>query len=178
MKNLLIIIMLISILGCSNNDDDASLPEATQTGENTAGCLVDGEILVPKGSSLGGPRLRAFYQRDENGFHFGLIIANNSIEPQEYVNIIMNDTLVEGESYNLISQVLDKNGYTSNFGEYIVGLRPDYITTDTQVGQVTITKLDTQRKIISGTFWFDAIHFENKDVVEVRDGRFDMRYVN
>ena len=40
-----------------------------------------------------------------------------------------------------------------------------------------ITKLNIQQRIVSGTFWYDAINSDGEKV-EVRDGRFDMRYVN
>ncbi len=43
-------------------------------------------------------------------------------------------------------------------------------------GELKITKLNTQQRIISGTFWFDAILSGEK--IEIREGRFDMRYVN
>lgn len=169
--------MLISILGCSNNDDDASLPEATQTGENTAGCLVDGKVLLPKGSGLGGLLLRAFYQEIDANFHFGLLIANNTQNPQKYVNITISEKLIEVNSYNLKLRETNGGFFTSNFAEYVIGLRPDYQTTNNYQGEIIISKLDSQSKIVSGTFWFDALH-ENGSVVEVREGRFDMRYVN
>lgn len=53
----------------------------------------------------------------------------------------------------------------------------NYVTTDTFTGVLKITKLDTQQKIISGTFWFDAVNAAGEKV-EVREGRFDMRYTN
>ncbi|VVV01345.1 MULTISPECIES: hypothetical protein [Mesonia] len=37
---------------------------------------------------------------------------------------------------------------------------------------MTITKLDFENHIVSGTFWFDAINEEGK-VLEIREGRFD-----
>ncbi len=37
------------------------LPPATQTGANTFGCLVNGEVFKPSGSPLGGPVLSASY---------------------------------------------------------------------------------------------------------------------
>lgn len=37
------------------------LPPATQTGANTFGCLINGEVFKPSGSNLGGPVLSASY---------------------------------------------------------------------------------------------------------------------
>ncbi len=42
-------------------------------------------------------------------------------------------------------------------------------------GELFIKKLDTVNQIVSGTFWFDAIN-SNGQKVEVREGRFDVRY--
>lgn len=42
-------------------------------------------------------------------------------------------------------------------------------------GELTITHLDEERQIVSGTFWFDAVNKQGEKV-QVREGRFDMRY--
>ncbi len=73
------------------------------------------------------------------------------------------------------------SNYISNFAEFRVlsfenGV-VQYFTDNNNFGELTISKLDTQQKIISGTFWYDAVNAVG-DKVEVRDGRFDMRYVN
>ncbi len=40
---------------------------------------------------------------------------------------------------------------------------------------MSITKLDFENHIVSGTFWFDAINEDGK-LVEIREGRFDMNF--
>lgn len=68
MKNLILILFTTFSLSCCNKDEDKTpieqLPPATTTGANTAGCLVDGEVFLPKGTSLGGPILSCFYQQN------------------------------------------------------------------------------------------------------------------
>jgi len=51
----------------------------------------------------------------------------------------------------------------------------NYETSPSLQGELRITKLDQVKRIIAGTFSFDA---ENKDgqKVEVREGRFDSTY--
>ncbi|WP_425413758.1 hypothetical protein [Psychroflexus tropicus] len=39
-----------------------------------------------------------------------------------------------------------------------------------------MTKLDTDNQIVSGTFWFDVEHPTTGEVLEIREGRFDMQY--
>jgi hypothetical protein len=55
--------------------------------------------------------------------------------------------------------------YTDNTG--------DFVTDSLHTGVVTITKLDRQRAIISGTFYFDAYNKKTGKVVKITEGRFD-----
>lgn len=50
-----------------------------------------------------------------------------------------------------------------------------YTTTPEVTGELTIIKLDFENNIVSGTFWFDAIN-DDGEIVEIREGRFDMRF--
>ena len=46
--------LLAALLGlgqCTKDDPEASLPPATQTGANTFGCLVNGQVWTPKGNN-------------------------------------------------------------------------------------------------------------------------------
>ena len=49
---LIINLLFITLISCNNNNDDngftPSLPAATQTGANTFGCYIDGNLLVPR----------------------------------------------------------------------------------------------------------------------------------
>ena len=89
MKNLILIFLATLTLSCCNKDDDKTpieqLPPATTTGANTAGCLVNGQAFLPKGSSQFGPTLSCFYQQHQDGYHFGLgIVEKGSNEKQNW----------------------------------------------------------------------------------------------
>ncbi len=187
MKKFLLSLILLLTLSCCDKDDDKpkseleKLPPATQTGANTAGCLVNGQVFLPKGSSQFGPALSCFYQQDQDGYHFGLSI-NNKENKSLYKTVQFTTNpiqLVENTTYVLELKTDNGSNYNSNFGEYYtLSFDGDkyYITTNVYIGELKITKLDTQQKIISGIFWYDAILSGEK--IEVRDGRFDMHYVN
>ena len=187
MKKLILFLITIFSVSCCSKDDDRTpiekLPAATQTGANTAGCLVNGVAFLPKGSSQFGPILSCFYQQDIDGFHFGLSINNKENSTlYKTVQFATNPLkLDENITYNLVSKISNVNNtYISNFGEYfIISFNGDvkYTTTNVSIGELKITKLDTEQKIISGAFWFDAVNAKGEKV-EVREGRFDMRYVN
>ena len=55
--------------------------------------------------------------------------------------------------------------------------RASFVWQEDLFEQFYITKLDTINKIISGTFAFDAVNSTGKKV-EIRDGRFDVKFIN
>ena len=187
MKNLISIITLTLIFSCCSKKDvqittSTQLPQATQTGANTAGCLVNGQVFLPKGSSQAGPILSCFYQQDQDGYHMGLNIADKSNSSIKAVNISLNPAqLLDNVTYSLSEITNGTLNYASNFGEFIIysNINSDnrFNTNLLNQGELKITKLNTQQKIISGTFWFDAVNTQG-EIVKIREGRFDMRYVN
>lgn len=48
-------------------------------------------------------------------------------------------------------------------------------TSESHTGQITITKLDTENQIVSGTFFYDILDSQG-NVRTISDGRFDMKY--
>ena len=66
MKKLLLLLTITLSLSCCNNDDDQpvnpmdQLPPETQTGEQTFGCMINGEAFVSL--SFGSNSPSAFYQ--------------------------------------------------------------------------------------------------------------------
>ena len=82
---LLFFLFIISSAECkkhnlSENPVD-QLPPETQTGANTFGCLINGQIFLPKGLSLS-PILQCAYQylntNYSQGYFFQLSAANKS----------------------------------------------------------------------------------------------------
>ena len=186
MKKLFLILFATFSLSCCNKDEDKTpieqLPPATTTGANTAGCLVNGVAFLPKGSSQFGPTLSCFYQQLQDGYHLGLGIADKSNGNIKAVNISLNpNELTENTTYHLVAIVNGSANYNSNFGGYTIysNITNDnkFTTTNTYIGELKITKLNTQQRIVSGTFWYDAINPQG-DIVKIREGRFDMHYVN
>ncbi|SKC11913.1 hypothetical protein SAMN05660477_03141 [Soonwooa buanensis] len=178
--------ILLSLLSCdrtTNTDtaDNNKLPPITQTGANTAGCLVNGKILLPRGQKIqNGPVLASFYQYLNGGYHFGLAIDDN--KDSNLPSIILGSDMVnfdEGKSY-LLSENLNNNSLINSFGTYVIAdLNTNnlikFSTTKTYIGELRITHLDTLKHIISGTFWFDAVDAKGNKA-EIREGRFDVNY--
>lgn len=62
-----------------------------------------------------------------------------------------------------------------SYTNYNEAIEDYYITTSEITGEMTITKLDFEKHIVYGTFWFDIL-LPNGEIVEVREGRFDMQF--
>ena len=181
MKNLLLFILTIFALNsCSNNDDKPKpktelekLPPATQTGANTAGCLVNGVAFLPYGYIPGVNPLS--YQ---DGLNFSLFIGERKNDVIKSIGVFSrNQQLEVGTVYQLAQNNNDGN---SKHAAYLInGVPPPdpnhYATTSTIIGELKITHHDFNNAILSGTFWFDAVN-ANGEKVEVREGRFDMHY--
>ena len=175
MKKLLLFILVISVISCHKDDNEPKkpidlLPEATHTGANTAGCLVDGEAIYPKGF---GNTLQIYY----DGLRFTLSFGYKKDGVDKTINMAsLNQSIVVGETY-LLEDYGD--GENTKFGEYFISY-PDFSgdtfrTTETITGELTITHHDYDNAFLSGTFWFNAINSEGK-IVKITEGRFDAEY--
>ena len=183
MKNLLLLLLTTFAISCCNKGDDdqpktelEKLPPATQTGANTAGCLVNGVAFLPKGYFPTG-NLFCFYQDGEN---FSLSIGERSLIGSNDVIKNINIASLNQNLHDNIGVVfpLSEYGLNSKYGTYNINAvsPPDpnyYSTNSTVTGELIITYYNFNPAIISGTFWFDAINSSGQKV-EVRNGRFDV----
>lgn len=154
--------------------DYTVLPPATQTGANTFGCLVDGEVWVPRV-----PLLAVTYrdieatvwEKDLSGS--GLILSNlvdgNQRIDNELVITFGNTNFAKG-SY--CEDALYAR-FRDNEGEYFS--TKYHLLSD---NCINITHFDTLNNIISGTFnlvlYRDSVNLNDK--IEITDGRFDLKY--
>lgn len=178
MKRILITMLLIFPLwglgGCSKDDDQNSqdpvsqLPEATQTGENTFGCLLNGEVFLPDKLPNS---YNCFYQIVDGEYFFTVRASNSDENFNSYSIAIKTEKkeILQGETYPLV-----ENNANNAFGFYGFNNMLSY-TNSTHTGELTITYLD--ENIVSGAFWFDIEDHEGI-VHQVREGRFDMKYTN
>jgi hypothetical protein len=181
---LLLSLLLTMGMKCKKDETGIeALPPATQEGKNTFGCLVNGEAFTPKGSNFGGPILSSYYQylntSTAQGYFFNVLAkkrSSNNVSENISLDIISKDKIIKGKIYYLKSigpENLAEAGYLfSN-----VSTSNSFKTkTNVFTGQLTIIQLDEAKQIVSGTFWFDAVN-DKGEKVEVREGRFDVKYV-
>ena len=153
------------------------LPAETTTGTNTFGCLINGQIFLPKGLSLS-PILQCAYQyvntNYSRGYFFQLSAANKSNSSDVFGLGIFTDSL----PISVGSFVLKNSQKGNAYGQYSRFNNPqsNVITTQNDLrGELVITKFDEVNQIVSGTFWFSVVKSPG-DTLKITDGRFDMKF--
>ncbi|PCI33745.1 MAG: hypothetical protein COB60_07120 [Flavobacteriaceae bacterium] len=126
MKNLMLLIVFTISLSCCKNDDDTpsnpidQLPPATQTGENTFGCLLDGEAFLP---GAGPNNLDCVYQFVNGGYFFALQ-ANKRDENFNRITIALGTINLQIEEQLTFS--LFENTSGNAIGIYSYATRKSY----------------------------------------------------
>ena len=166
MRNILLIAFCIIIVSCKKDPITTKLPDLTNIGANTFGCMINDEVYIPEHkvlTSYFGPITidfpiypNCFFSVNTNR------IADNS-DPLNNTKLYFNAEQVKkiGE-YKIRGYVIDKDISYINFG-------------DIPNGMVTITYIDTVKKIISGRFYFDAKEENGTQTIKITDGRFDLK---
>ncbi|WP_421897442.1 hypothetical protein [Marinoscillum sp.] len=173
MKTLLTIVLFVSLglciscdlgLGINEPTELEKLPPLTTTGENTFGCLVNGEAFVVKNTS----KQVAIFQQGQ--LQFGGNIDKDDLD--EGLSILIGDPIEINETY---IHAMEPSFFTRYYLR-TSAFNCRYEVEDTYKGSITFAKIDRTDFIISGTFEFSSATDEC-DTVHITDGRFDMQYI-
>tara|TARA_R110001606_G_scaffold162422_1_gene306481 strand:+ start:490 stop:1023 length:534 start_codon:yes stop_codon:yes gene_type:complete len=177
MKNIIILFTILLAFSCEDKNEKnqeltplEQLPPKTQVGANTAGCLVDGKAVYPKGTFT--RTFNLFYQNQKD---LGISFTFEASELKKSINIAsLNEELEVGKIYTL--RTVENNSKYGQYFERFPNLsRIDYETNNEITGELRITHHNYNQATISGTFWFDAVD-KDGNKVEIREGRFDGEY--
>jgi hypothetical protein len=180
MKRTFLLLLIITTLSCCNKDDNPfsgndQLPAETQTGLNTVGCLVNGEVFLPHQEGIN-PSINCFYQFIDGEFYFTMNFADLRGTSNERVVIQTGRIDLQiNQIYDLNKNSLDDGDFTGGGGTYSLSSNNRFYTNTIKTGELKITRIDLSNSIVSGTFWFDAVNSAG-ETVEIRQGRFDMNY--
>lgn len=166
----LIIISLI-VVSCKKNNSTGGLPSATQSGANTLGFLLNGQLWIPQGQRVTA-NLSIDYDKGYKNGIFSIVAYNFIPTNSEQFIIGLTDSLNFQQfpkTFSLGTNTLFSISYNTPC-DYFNQL-PDV----TSSGTMTVTKLDTLKRIISGTF--DATLYKvGCDTIRITEGRFDMSF--
>ena len=183
---ILILSMLLATITSCNQDQEETynptLPEATQTGANTFGCKINGQIMVPRDSKYD-PLMGGYPYGAEYSIARGLNIQYDWIEAKDQVTgrggiafkLPNINTLGVGE---YIIKHVDGAFSVANPNIVYMGVvyRGDSPTSGyssiEDAGKIIITRYDDE--VISGTFYCTVKNdIYPEDIIEVTEGRFD-----
>lgn len=181
-KNLILLISILTFISCDVASVDVDNENYVFDGRGGIKCKVDGKLIIPK-ASLNGTGLAAdinfvpFPLNTEDVMSISFLSGGESPDfISQAIRIKIIDIVAEsvqvGDIYQLESEL------NSSFGKY--GINPatdyDYSTNEQNTGELKIVFHDIANRILGGTFEFDAID-ENGNLVEIREGEFDMKYL-
>jgi hypothetical protein len=156
---------------CKKPKNEILLPPETQTGANVIGFKADGKIYIAKYAKVSADYLFLTFPYPYSNGYFLTLWGK---EQNKWVIGILTDSLqvFEGQIYPL-----NNYPYTNETAWAVYkNSGKEYYTREYLQGELKITKLDSINKIISGTFWFDAIDTLSNTTVQIREGRFDLQY--
>lgn len=154
-----IVFLFILFLSCKEDD----LPKPTTNGSGTFACKVDGNVFTPKSDDFKRSAKEVdFYDKSVE-------ITGRRNTDTEHQQVFIYVKYFNGKG----TYILDNDSIS--YGEYSYGLEY-YKTTNGNAGKLIITNYDINNRIISGTFEFSAIDNGTNKVVNVSDGRFDLKF--
>lgn len=179
---LLSAVAAILLCACKKDNLDClpDLPCATQSGENTFGCYINGKPWVTEiAPYVLDPTLHkveANYDEPNYGQnHYNILQFNAtsvdsllySFWSMSFSPIITQGELLHGQLQSFRAEAHLELMPSNHMVFYIDTLSPY---------EIVITKLDVDKNIVSGKFAFTGITKDKNDTIRVTEGRFDMKY--
>jgi len=173
--------LLLVLTQCSKCKNDPTptkpedqLPAATQTGANTFGCLLNGQVWLPSGSIGTNDSFRVTYDPTYANGSLQIRVFKvipNYLDPQYF--FISGATMNKIGTYPIDYQICGVAYYTEKRDACQEYSRSSSLGTTVR-GQLTITRLDMRAGIISGTFDFTLAQ-TGCDTLKITQGRFDKK---
>jgi hypothetical protein len=185
MKRILIgLSLLFLFISCRknhNNNDSVKFPAETQSGLNTFGCYIDGNAFIPSTTLFGNVHpISVYYTPDSTEYYKAGFLSIQGVDARYSLDFagrvwIQKLQVFGTGDYSLRHVFNCVRPYDCDGGVY--DNAKENKTYFIESGKLTITKLDTLNKIVSGRF-----DFTSKDTLgnikEVKGGVFDTKYVN
>lgn len=155
------------------------LPDATQNGSNTFGCLLNGKAWIPTGRGPASgvyPTSGGFFKNVDNSWNIYVSAFNENNE----IHIYLKQVSSKGY-YALNKNTAVRPGpiFPESYGEYYQTYsfgNNDYYSTDSlHIGFVDITRADTLTGIVSGTFQMQLYQQSTGKTLNITNGRFDYK---
>lgn len=188
-KYYLLLLLVLSSYFISCKDDPKIIPTPTpvevedewptfvDTGANVVAYKVDGKIRVAKNISQLDPTkgyLSCGYSLHDKMKYF--YFEGNRISDETFQSVEIHiGNLVDTGLFTL-----GGNSSLFNGGSYANGTNENtaraFTTSEIDSGYIKISKIDTVKGIITGTFGFSSQYVFGNEKVKITEGRFDLKY--
>ncbi|WP_121666192.1 hypothetical protein [Mesonia aquimarina] len=178
MKKILVFVCISLLCSCSKNDVDVNDNNYTFDGKGGIKCKANGELIEATLVISPGASTKDLIFTSYNNENYMSLYFTDKGEKPDFIsqsirirvfNISPTSSL-EGNTYSL------QNETNNSYGKYrINSLDFNYSTTENFIGKLEIVYHDIENRILGGRFFFDATN-DNGEIVEIRDGEFDMKY--
>ncbi|WP_018676633.1 DUF5025 domain-containing protein [Riemerella columbina] len=147
------------------------LPSITQNGANTAGCLVNGKVLVPKNGVSAIPTVYGL-TIDISNYTPGYYIDLYNVEEKRRIYIYVQSKNKTG-NFTINQSNGNGTGTSQTLSQMFYEIdNKKYLSSD-HSGLITITRYDYP--IVSGTFSATLYNEDNpSEKIQITDGRFDI----
>jgi hypothetical protein len=167
-----LLVTTLSLTQCHQSNVTPALPPESTTGANKSGCVVEGQVLVPRDKAgKSGTNLAFRLGSTASSSNFSLGIRDLQDDSKPFIMLTADSlVLAEGQSYPFTFSahkgVVQAVCLTATGG---------YTTTMPTSGTLTITKLDRQAMLLAGRFEFVATNQATGRQVSITQGRFDYK---
>jgi hypothetical protein len=179
MKNQFFILAIFSFFAISCKKEIKDLPPATDTGSNTFGAKVNGNLWKPQG--FGPFPANDILEATIAGDDIQIWARNFASSPNETEFYLLIKDMTGPGTYPLNADIPAHPYRGVSYGYYVKrNFTPlnEWSTSASYTGSITVTKFDRTNKIIAGTFQFNAINMYNTpEPLTVTEGRFDVKYL-
>ena len=153
-----------------------TLPPASQIGANTFGCLVNGALCQPKGTT-GTPNFSVVYDPIYNGGDLTITVDQIEGSHRRYLALLAAPIAGTGR-YSFARPSGQCTAHYTEMPAMPDGCNVLYSDQDVayRTGQLTITRLDMQARIVAGTFNLKLLKAGGCDTIRITQGRFDARF--
>jgi len=172
-KLTLVLIILLSILSCTKTEEIDKLPPMTTEGKNTFGCLVNGKAWIPEpDGGLFNEKLSVRYENGYLSLFAKLEVKSNNIRQLIYLDASFNDI----GKYKIPGPPFPGEMFWNTENEPMGTIPCTRYKCSPEDTEVEILNINTSQRIISGTFSYKNLTNRCGDVLNITEGRFDVRY--
>ena len=178
---LIVMFITANASSCIEEQDPNSLPKATQTGNGTFGCYVNGELFIPARPTWDSPSKIIHYNRTTKVLTISCIGKNSDMRsitftvknPEKNKKVVLDSIIYDTAQSYLLPDTTFSDGTIRYY-------RARVRYKGKNIGEIVLKRFDLDNKIVSGVFsckeipLFIGNELVKDSVCNITEGRFDL----